>query len=343
MLARRTTLRHPLGGTIETPLLIPSFTSKGFPFFRDSKALVSVTTKAIELLGPQPSLDWFLISAYDLHHGHFRNPERFFGGKRLVIVDSGGYELLEDFDSTEPRSNTHVPKAFSRSDYSNVLDGLASDVPFMISNYDWAKRGSPLKSQVRQARRLFETRPASIHSFIAKPPKKGDPIDVEELISLLDEMQSFHVLGLTEKDLGDNLVDRLRCVGQIRHAMDRKKLFIPIHIWGGLDPVITPLYFFAGAELFDGVSWLRYAYLDGTACYRDACSVLSYGLATPMEHARALALGANLIFLRTLRANLQSFVVTGGTDFSVFNHHGEPLRRAYDVMRTEIPDLAGGV
>ncbi len=104
MLARRTTLQHPIGSAIDMPRLIPSFSSKGFPFFEDKSTgnKLSEATNALEMAGPTIS-DSILLSAYDISHRYLRDPERFYGNKEMVIIDSGEYELSSDFDSTEPK------------------------------------------------------------------------------------------------------------------------------------------------------------------------------------------------------------------------------------------------
>src|SRR5260370_34845695 len=123
MLARITKIEHPLGALIDLPRLVPAFSSKGFPFLKGSKTKskskadrkhrsktagkiepvnqckISETTVALELVGPFIK-ESILLSAYDLHHGHLRTPERFFREKELVFVDRGEYELSTSFDQT---------------------------------------------------------------------------------------------------------------------------------------------------------------------------------------------------------------------------------------------------
>jgi hypothetical protein len=78
VLAGRRSLRLN-GVEIErTPLLVPSFSSKGFP---EIKEIVGYSSELIE--GP------ILVSAYDLHYGCIEGP---FDFASLIFLDSGGYE-----------------------------------------------------------------------------------------------------------------------------------------------------------------------------------------------------------------------------------------------------------
>ena len=87
-------------------------------------------------------------------------------------------------------------------------------------------------------------------------------------------LRGFNIIGVTEKDLGANLLDRLMRVAILRKGLDDVGVNAPIHLWGGLDPILTPLFFFAGAEIFDGISWLRYAYNKGIAINRECYAVV---------------------------------------------------------------------
>ena len=71
---RETTFTHPLGGVIDLPLLIPSFSSKGFDFITERqskpKKILSIATNALEEFGRYLA-ESYLLSAYDIHHKHF--------------------------------------------------------------------------------------------------------------------------------------------------------------------------------------------------------------------------------------------------------------------------------
>ena len=66
MLAKSTRIRHPLGVTLQTPLLVPSFSSKALGF---NKAGQSELKKVFEVASDYLT-DIMLVSAYDLAFGH---------------------------------------------------------------------------------------------------------------------------------------------------------------------------------------------------------------------------------------------------------------------------------
>ena len=54
----------------------------------------------------------------------------------------------------------------------------------------------------------------------------------------------------------------------------------PIHVFGSLDTVTTPMYFLAGADIFDGLTWLRFAFHGGYTVYKHNYGALKFGVAT---------------------------------------------------------------
>src|SRR5262249_35869569 len=130
-----------------------------------------------------------------------------------------------------------------------------------------------------------------------------------------------------------------------RLALDENKMAVPIHVWGGLDPILTPLYFFAGAEIFDGVSWLRYAFVDGVAINRECAPVLDSGIGIESRRSFAYPMTSmhNRSFLEHLGACLQQWVDFDGKEFSMFpKWTRDQLARAYGTMLTKIPELREG-
>jgi hypothetical protein len=150
-------------------------------------------------------------------------------------------------------------------------------------------------------------------------------------------MRRFHVVGVTEKELGSNILDRLITVASIRCALDRAALKnLPLHVWGGLDPIMTPLYFCAGAELFDGVSWLRYGYANDCATTRDAYTVLEGLAQTPWRRAEAIRLAKNLSYLETATIHMRQFVDHGGTRFDVLGERHAVIEQTVAALYSEL-------
>ncbi len=339
--------------------MVPSFSSKGFPYYlpdswphkselprqrksvkSSSKRKFSDASLSLELTGPYIE-DALLLSAYDLHFRLLDRPERFFGSKKLVFIDSGGYELAPEFDATEPKQYRYRPRRpFGLSEYLRVLDDLPKTVPCVIANFDWGTRYRPVTQQIAKARALFHRHPSSLSNFLIKPGT-GAFLEIEKRVRPeLSAMRGFAIVGVTEKELGANLLTKLRTLASLRLAMDHCKMQeVPIHLWGGLDPLLVPLYFIAGAGIFDGVSWLRYAYHHGAAIAWDSNSVLKGRVADSAMRARALTSGENLVVLESLATSMKRLADNRASDFSVFNYYAEELEAAYRTMVAEIPEL----
>src|SRR2546429_467806 len=178
MLARKGTLTLRNGDTIELPRLVPSFSSKGFPFYRDreSKRLHSEVSHALELAA-NVQIESFLVSAYDIHHEHLCDAKRFFSIPKLLFLDSGGYELSPDFDATEPDRWDYKSKPFTPDDYRKVIKLVKTNLPVIITNLDWQTAGKPIDEQILAAQKFFNESPRWLtRNFIIKPTstKKGE-------------------------------------------------------------------------------------------------------------------------------------------------------------------------
>lgn len=359
MLARRGIIGHPLTGEVELPLLIPAFSSKGFRL-RPSKKIrkkhdYSEISSQLEHFGQIPETP-VLISAYDLHFQHFEDPELpvnrpedFLQNTCLVFLDSGGYELIPDFDSTEVKKSGHKPKdGYGWDQYNSVIQQLydrKQALPLVIANFDYEMRGQPVARQISSARETFNRFPDYMSDFILKPwTPDSNIVDPSRLSDRdFENLRGFDVIGVTEKELGSDLFDRLKRIAKFRKRLDNANISAPIHVWGGLDPIMTPLFFFAGASIFDGVSWLRYAYWDGVAMNRESYAVLSeIGVFASHKLNHTYASLDNLTFISNMTISLQQWVDFDGKKFDMFDPHvRKPIERAYKTMSSKIPELKG--
>ncbi|TYL86102.1 hypothetical protein [Bradyrhizobium cytisi] len=80
---------------------------------------------------------------------------------------------------------------------------------------------------------------------------------------------------MTEKEAGDTFVERLTFVARLRALLDANDVYKPIHVFGGLDPFMAPLYFLAGADVVDGLTWLRMAFSDTGSRYLPAHAAMT--------------------------------------------------------------------
>ncbi len=359
MLARRTVLTHPTAGPIELPLLVPSFSSKGFGLIqRRGKNAAEYSSVAYELaeFGQFPTRS-VLISAYDLHYRHLeapdvkpRSPLSHLHQTGVVFLDSGGYELAGDYDSSEIRRSPYAPKdGYGPDEYVSVLRNILKRnkaIPLIVTNADWSTRRLPLKDQISAARALFQEAPGCVSDFIIKPGK-GRSVVEPDSISKADyqNLTRFDIIGVTEKELGRNLKDRLKRIAGLRMHLDEAGIQAPIHIWGGLDPVLTPLFFFAGAEIFDGVSWLRYAFRHGVALNRECNAILDENLRVGASAALAQRMTSilNLQVMENIESSLRAWVDLDGETFDMFDRHvKEQFRHAFADMVTWNSALKGG-
>src|ERR1700744_3935008 len=96
MLAKRRVLQIGTAPAIRTPLLLPSFSSKGFP-------KVAKMLKTME----EYIADELLVSAYDVHYKVLNPP---FDFASAIFLDSGGYEASKDAELSETFEGEYVAK-----------------------------------------------------------------------------------------------------------------------------------------------------------------------------------------------------------------------------------------
>ena len=110
--------RQPTG--IETPLLVPSFSSKDLldiaPVF---EALIPSITES------------FLISDYDVAHGLIKPPLS--PVAEILFLDSGGYEVSKDYDIMDPLYPVPESKEWNVEKYLEVLTSFEPTMPTIVT------------------------------------------------------------------------------------------------------------------------------------------------------------------------------------------------------------------
>jgi hypothetical protein len=122
---------------------------------------------------------------------------------------------------------------------------------------------------------LFQKYPDVASEFLCKPEQEFNFINIGNLIGYLDNRAQFSILGLTEKELGKSILERCQNLLRLRSEFEKSGFQIPIHILGCLDPVLIIAYFLCGADIFDGLAWLRYVFYDGLALYPSTANIIT--------------------------------------------------------------------
>jgi hypothetical protein len=171
--------------------------------------------------------------------------------------------------------------------------------------------------------------------MLLKPEDENRPHNWKHLEGSASRLGFFSVIGVTEEELGSSLLDRVVAVLALRELLRRNELDKPIHIFGALDPLFVPLYFAAGADIFDGLTWLRYAYWHGMALHHRQGPLLS-GQSEQRDDKRYWAVpAANLSELERLHSRLLRFAAEK-EDWSVYDDTmlGRSGERAGDILRS---------
>lgn len=257
---------------ITTPLIVPSFSSRGFP--QERQRLKAVTQDHFRKFAG--FFDAMLVSAFDLHFGYVNFDE--IPAERTIIVDSGGYESRE----WEDDSAVYL-KALARSDEAwteelmrATLARLPDDSRFVFVSYDLE---ADLPAQVNRAVDQLKFLTKGKKSFLIKEeplPRDGSAREGEmapmsatlaKLQSVAGALNGFDMIGITEKALGSSYAERISNLVLLRSLLTRFNVLRPIHVFGALDPLSVRVYSMAGADVFDGLSWLRFAYRGDQCVY----------------------------------------------------------------------------
>ena len=339
LLARSRPLVLRSGLTLTTPLLVPSLSSKGFQFRQDGLSEVATYLEVAR----NYLTESLLISAYDLHHGYLPDVRRLLSSDHwatvyavpsLLIIDSGGYELGPMWEGGEVYRGQRTVMPFTRQEYEQLVDRLPRDRDLLVVTYDHVPAGEEqigYGEQLAQAAAFFEDRSHLMSTVLLKPPGRKQFIVHHDVAPYGAEMAVFDVIGVTASELGDTLLGRLVAVASLRTILDEAGVAAPIHVFGVLDPLLITLYFMAGAELFDGLTWLRYGYYAGVSIHRESASLLTGGFDLPGLLREAHTQLRYLVALAELKRSLRRWVEYGG-DFAVLPYYREELERTYQAM-----------
>jgi hypothetical protein len=288
-----------------------------------------MATTAEFLAGPA------LIRAYDLYYQKIVPP---FSFASTLFLDSGGYEAAKDAqfsDLSDTHDRAHAPQPWTSEIHAQVLQSWTSEVPTIFISYDHPHQRLSLPLQVERARRIFAGDTSVLRELLLKPTTEHSAyVKVEEILPHIHSLAEFSILGVTEKEIGRSIFDRMKNLARLRKALNTAGLQTPIHVFGSLDTVTTLLYFLAGADIFDGLTWLRYAFHEGQTVYRHSFGALNLSSKTTSAMVDPMCWTKNIGELRNMELDMRRFL--GEHDFSAFTYHGDTLKRIYESMIEEV-------
>lgn len=320
MFARRSKIH--MGGQVvaETPLLLPSFSSKSFP----------QVSKIMKLMG-EFITGPILVSAYDIYHKEITQKITF---SELIFLDSGGYEARFEHDLSDAYGKLHHPKPWNRRFHESALRNWSSKWPTIAVTYDSPTQFQNFSEQVKAAKESKSSHPKFLWELLLKPDTKQDKfIGLEKAVKHVHQLGDFAVLGITEKEIDDSLFGAMTKIARLRAAMDAADVRVPIHIFGSLDPLTSVLYFISGAEIFDGLTWLRFGYHEGRTMYSQNYAAIhdSEGIRRKNTDQSYEMWKNNYYYLERLRTQMLNYIRTG--DFTHFGPITGIVEDAYKQLQ----------
>jgi len=180
-----------------TPLLVPSFSSKGFP---EAGEIVKYSAELIA--GPA------LVSAYDLHYGEIAPPLDF---ASLLFLDSGGYEASKDLDLSDFGDKRHRPRKWSRQSHESVIATWQPRIPTILISYDHPRERLSVAEQIERASGMAPGRTDVLREILLKPETEDQRyLNVERVQQNIHSLAGFNAIGVTEKEIGSSLLDRMK-------------------------------------------------------------------------------------------------------------------------------------
>lgn len=333
-------LTHPSGIEIETPLFVPSYSSKGFVLEKKRNGKFRSEICSAIKIANEILVESMMVSAYDLHYDYLLKPKDLISTE-ITFIDSGGYETSSSFDFSETKRGNINSEEWDIKYLEEVIKKWPSErFPAIIVSFDDEKHRKPLITQIEEASVFFSKYKDYLHDFLIKPEtKKAEFINLNNLLKNINKLNSFHIIGITEKELGNSILQRMQRINKIRNALDHSKNKAPIHVFGSLDPITTILYFLAGAEIFDGLTWLKYSYFNGLAIYTNNLCALDKHIEinTIDSQVKARCITNNIYYLDSLKNILINFK-NSNDNFYIFDELGYPglgkiIKKNYTIFK----------
>ena len=305
-----------------TPMLVPSISSRiNLPIPNLIKTVEGVVN------GP------FLISSFDYYH--YGKPKVNF--PELLFLDSGGYECSSEHAVTDIGFANLNPLDWNESLHKSVIDEWEYTVPTVMVSFDHPLIRESTHDQIERALKLFDRDEKFLKELLLKPETKSSfRVHYDEIARNIDSYSQFDIIGFTEKELGGSILEKLITISRVRKLLDESGLEIPIHVFGGLDVVTTPLYFMAGADIFDGLSWLRFLFNAGDTLYVESFGPKRFGIEVNEREVWIKSVDVNYTEFLKLKLDLVKFSKT--EDYDIFDTNASFFRKSVELLESRIGD-----
>ena len=205
--------------------------------------------------------------------------------------------------------------------YKEVLEAWPDYVPAVFTSFD--VQGESIEKQIESAKQLFSRfRGKQLCAILIKPVSESDKTFTKTLSDMCDnisKLKDFDIIGIADKDMGNSVLVVMQNIAKLRLKLDEAGINIPLHIFGSLDPLTSWLYYISGAELFDGLTWLRYGYFEGRTVYYRNNGILSLGIDKKDDFIRVQSMNDNLYYLMDLQLEMAEFASDHDYDKIQFN------------------------
>jgi|SRR5579872_6173 len=319
-LCQKRNLVFPNGVSVRTPILVPSFSSR----VKEIGSIFEATKQFID--GP------FLMSLFDVAKNHVQAPLDF---ATPVFLDSGGYEVSKQSDLSDVGDESTSASDWSFSEYQAAVRNWNSPVETVFISYDHPKRRHSIPEQVKTAAAVELPIGPYVRELLLKPETVNQSfLPMDAIGKSAGQMGLFAAIGVTEKEIGNSVFERMKNIARLRRKLHQVGIECPIHVFGSLDTVTTLFYFVAGADIFDGLTWLRYAYSGGRTLYRQDYGIVELNIDMKSPKVEALCWAKNYQYLGDMQQMMRRFLHK--EDFTVFGSHADRIRNAIENLHEEL-------
>ena len=280
---------------VRTPLIVPSLSSRGFPHVSDIWEEFRHKLYGV-----------CLVSAFDIAGG--RIPVDVAGMVNVVILDSGLYETKnESMESTGLNSSPSVAN-WTRELYHETVKDFGEGSNAILVNFDQV---GALEGQIERASKDFSFAPHAASDFLVKPTGATEWANIPKFSQHLEALKQFDVIGITAREAGPSLLKRSSSIVMLRDLLNRAALDTPIHVFGAINPYEVLTYFLCGADIFDGLNWLRLTFRSNGSVPIDESVLEDMKWSLPDIDLLIGEWTNNLRFLYRLQVALQEYASSG--------------------------------